>query len=82
MTEQVQEQAQAQPAQLNINDVQAAATVIDMAVKRGAFGAGEVAAIGNLYNKLNAFANAVVAAQQQTAEADPSDDGESTGEQE
>ena len=44
---------------LNINDIYAAASIIDTAVRRGAFSAGEAASVGAVYNKLTAFISAV-----------------------
>ena len=64
------EQAQ-QPAanpELTIVDLQNIRSIIDVAAKRGAFGAGEMAAIGGVYTKLEAFLSAV-APQQAPAES-------------
>lgn len=62
MTENAQttEQSQ-QPAapELTIVDLQNIRSVIDVAARRGAFGANEMAAVGGVYDKLNAFLNAV-----------------------
>jgi hypothetical protein len=63
------EQAQ-QPAanpELTIFDLQNIRSIIDVAAKRGAFGAGDMAAIGGVYNKLDTFLTAV-APQQAPAE--------------
>lgn len=56
------EQAQAQP-ELNIADLQNIRAVIDTAVRRGAFGAGEATAVGAVFDRLNTFLNAVAPAQ-------------------
>lgn len=48
---------------LNLNDLQNAAQIIDVAVSRGAFRAGEAAQVGAVYNKLTAFVQATQAAQ-------------------
>ena len=58
--EQVAEQVQ-QPAgpELTIVDLQNIRSIIDVAARRGAFGAGEMAAIGNVFNKLDTFLNVV-----------------------
>jgi hypothetical protein len=48
---------------LSLNDLQNAAQVIDAAVSRGAFRAGEAAQVGAVYNKLTAFVQATQAAQ-------------------
>lgn len=42
-------------AQLTIADLQALASVIDVAVRRGAFGAGEVTEVGAIFDKLSGF---------------------------
>lgn len=51
-----------QPA-LSLNDLQNAAQIIDVAVSRGAFRAGEAAQVGAVYNKLTAFIQSTQAAQ-------------------
>jgi len=55
-------------SQLTIADLQALASVIDVAVRRGAFGAGEVTDVGAIFDKLSSFL-AVIAAQKEAAEA-------------
>jgi hypothetical protein len=57
------EQAQQPAPELTIVDLQNIRSIIDVAAKRGAFGAGEMAAIGGVYNKLEAFLAAVAAQQ-------------------
>ena len=42
-------------SQITIADLQAMAQVIDVAVRRGAFGASEVADVGAVYTKLTNF---------------------------
>lgn len=54
-------------AQLTIADLQGIAQVIDMAVRRGAFGASEVSEVGAIYGKLSTFLQ-VIAAQTKEAE--------------
>lgn len=54
------------PVQLSIQDLQAAASVIDLASRRGAFHAKEMATVGTVFNKLQAFLEYV--ASQQPAE--------------
>lgn len=82
MTEQVQEQvAQTQteaPAQngadapatpdLTISDLQALRTIIDVCTQRGSFRANEMASVGQVYNRLNAFLDHI-APPKETAEA-------------
>ena len=62
------EQAQ-EGATLGVADLQNAAQVIDIAVSRGAFRAGEAAQVGTVFNRLTAFINQVNA--QQEANAQP-----------
>ena len=54
-------------AQLTIADLQGIAQVIDMAVRRGAFGASEVSEVGAIYSKLANFLQ-IIAAQTKEAE--------------
>lgn len=56
-------------ATLGVADLQNAAQVIDIAVSRGAFRAGEAAQVGTVFNRLTAFINQVNA--QQEANAQP-----------
>jgi hypothetical protein len=66
------EQTQSAPAapELTITDLQNIRTIIDAASRRGAFGAGEMAGVGGVFNKLDAFLNAV-APQQPPADTPP-----------
>ncbi len=48
-------QAQAQTPDLTVNDLQALKTIIDVASQRGTFKAGEMASVGQVYNRLSAF---------------------------
>jgi len=48
---------------LSLNDLANAAQIIDVAVSRGAFRAGEAAQVGAVFNKLTAFVQATQAAQ-------------------
>lgn len=45
--------------ELSINDLQNLRTIVDAAVRRGAFGAGEVASVGATFDRLNMFLTAV-----------------------
>lgn len=57
-----QEQAAAQPPQgpdLNVNDLVALKSIIEVATTRGAFKATELEAVGKTFNKLNTFLEAV-----------------------
>ena len=63
----VQEEQAAAP-ELTVTDLQNIKAIIDAASRRGAFGASEMAAVGNTFNKLDAFLTAV-APQQPTDQA-------------
>jgi hypothetical protein len=60
-TEVAQTQDGAPPTQpdLTISDLQNLRAIIDVAVRRGAFGASEVSGVGAAFDKLNTFLNAV-----------------------
>jgi hypothetical protein len=69
--EQTEAVAQAPVApELTVTDLQNIRTIIDAASRRGAFGAGEMAGVGGVFNKLDAFLN-VVAPQQPPADQPP-----------
>lgn len=67
MTEEVKDQAadagqeQAQPSgpDLNVNDLNAIRSIIDVATQRGAFKAAELEAVGKVYNRLSQFLESV-----------------------
>jgi len=48
-----------QQPQLSIQDLQNLRAVVDLAVRRGAFGAAEASSVGQVFDKLNTFLNAV-----------------------
>jgi uncharacterized ubiquitin-like protein YukD len=48
-----------QGADLNISDLMAVRSVIDIASQRGAFKAAELESVGKIYNKLNNFLESV-----------------------
>ena len=50
-----QPQAQPDPTALSIGDLKNLSTILDVASTRGAFKAAEMANVGFLYNKLQAF---------------------------
>ena len=63
------EQTQAAPQpELTISDLQNIRSIIEVASKRGAFGAGEMSAIGSVFDKLTTFLAAVAPQQAPTAE--------------
>ena len=67
MTEEVKDQApeaapeQSQPTgpDLNVNDLTALRSIIDVATQRGAFKAAELEAVGKVYNRLSQFLESV-----------------------
>jgi hypothetical protein len=58
--------ADTQPAapDLNISDLSALRSILDVASQRGAFKAAELEAVGKIYNKLNSFLEAVTKKEQ------------------
>jgi len=54
-------EANGQSSDLNLNDLAGLRSIIDVASTRGAFKAGEMEAVGKLYNKLSSFLDAVTA---------------------
>lgn len=62
------EQQAGQSLDLTIQDLSAVRSIIDVATQRGAFKAGELAAVGTVYNKLAGFLDAV-AKQAEAAQA-------------
>lgn len=61
VTEQPQAEAQSAP-ELTINDLQNIRTILDVATRRGAFGAAEMSGVGSTFDRLNTFLNAVAPA--------------------
>ena len=71
MTEEVKDQVDQQPAQeatqetaapaadLNISDLVALKSIIEVATQRGAFKAAELEAVGKTFNKLSTFLESV-----------------------
>lgn len=66
MENQEQIQASTQP-ELSITDLKNIRAILDVAVRRGAFGASEISGVGAVFDRLNNFLNAVAPAD--TAEA-------------
>lgn len=50
------------PPELTITDLVNIRSIVDVAVRRGAFGATEASAVGAAFDKLNIFLNAVAPA--------------------
>ncbi len=48
-----------QAPELTITDLANLRSIVDAAVRRGAFGAAEISAVGATFDKLNTFLNAV-----------------------
>jgi len=61
-----QEQTEEKAPELTIADLNAMKSIIDVASQRGAFRPNEMTAVGQTYNKLEAFLNAVSQQQEQT----------------
>jgi glutamine amidotransferase PdxT len=65
-----------QGPQLTIADLQNLRGIIDVAVRRGAFGAQEASSVGAVFDRLNSFLNAVApapTADQTAADSAPAD---------
>jgi hypothetical protein len=56
-----QEAAPQAAPDLNISDLASLRSIIDVASQRGAFKAGEMEAVGKVYNKLTVFLDSVTA---------------------
>lgn len=69
VAEAVAEAFQVEQPQLTIADLQAVQQIIDLASRRGAFQAGELAQVGTAYNKLSVFLEYVAAVQKPAEEA-------------
>ena len=72
MENQEQTQTPAQP-ELSIADLQNIRTLVDVAVRRGAFGAAELSSVGAVYDKLSNFLAAVAPQQPAQEESAPAD---------
>ena len=59
---------------MTIADLQSLASVIDVAVRRGAFGAGEVTEVGAIFDKLSSFLQ-VIADQKAAVDAASTEGG-------
>jgi hypothetical protein len=66
--------------QITVADLNLIKNIIDLASSRGAFRAGELKEIGEVYNKLTAFLDAVIAQAQEQEANSASDAGETKGE--
>lgn len=63
-----QEQTTEQQAtpELTVNDLNNLKQIIEAAVRRGTFNAGEISGVGNAYDKLNSFLTAIAKQNQDT----------------
>ena len=66
--------------QITVADLNLIKNIIDLASSRGAFRAGELKEIGEVYNKLTAFLDAVIAQAQEQEANSASEAGETKGE--
>jgi hypothetical protein len=64
-------EAQAANPDLTIQDLTALRTIIDVASQRGTFKANEMASVGQVYNRLDTFLNAVAKNQPAEGSAAP-----------
>jgi hypothetical protein len=67
-----EQEQQPNPMDLNIQDLAVMKGIIDIASERGSFKPGEMAAVGTVYNKLEAFLKNVEE-QQKAAQAEQGD---------
>ena len=56
------------PPQLSIADLQNLRAIVDLASRRGAFGAAEASSVGAVFDRLNTFLNAVAPVDQAQAQ--------------
>jgi uncharacterized protein YigE (DUF2233 family) len=59
-----QQKEQGQAPDLNLNDLAALRSIVDVASQRGTFKAAELESVGKIYNKLNNFLEAVAKKEQ------------------
>lgn len=64
------EQTQEQP-QLSIADLQNLRSIVDLSVRRGAFGAAEASSVGSVFDRLNTFLEALAKQQTQDETEEP-----------
>jgi hypothetical protein len=57
--ETTQQPSQQQGADLNVSDLNAIKSIIDVATQRGAFRAPELESVGKIYNKLSNFLDSI-----------------------
>lgn len=64
-TEAAAQEAQNAPVDLNISDLVALKSIVEVASQRGAFKANELEAVGKTFNKLNNFLESVASAKKE-----------------
>lgn len=62
--EEIQPQQSQPSADLNVSDLSAIKSIIDVATQRGAFRAAELEAVGKIYNKLSNFLDSITKKEQ------------------
>jgi hypothetical protein len=55
--------AQAPQPELTVTDLNNIRSVLDLAIRRGTFGGSEISSVGAVFDRLNAFLNAIAAPQ-------------------
>lgn len=53
------QETQSNSAELSVSDLQALKTLVETAVRRGAFQANELSAVGAVYDRVNSFLSSV-----------------------
>lgn len=53
------QETQSKSAELSVSDLQALKTLVETAVRRGAFQANELSAVGAVYDRVNSFLSSV-----------------------
>lgn len=73
-------EAQVEPVQLQISDLQALGQIVNLASKRGAFEAPELQYVGATYNRLTAFLGYVASQQTEEGTEEASSEAEAQAE--
>lgn len=69
----MENQEQAQPAaqpELSVTDLKNIRAILDVAVRRGTFGASEISGVGAVFDRLNNFLNVIAPADVPAADAE------------
>lgn len=70
MENQVTPEAEQKAPELGIADLQNLRTLIDVAVRRGTFNASELSSVGAVFDRVNAFLNAVAPKKDEAADTE------------